>query len=151
MQAIAPAAAHSLGTVNNKNTALMDITVVAPHLALRLTTPPWRQSRSIWPNRRWFSSHASMRGELRAAAQAANKTNGVVGKMGKNRPKNPSTKLSTASARSNHCTQCGSGAAAATKATGWAAASVAGGKVGGSSAMPTIVPCDRQTTRNGTP
>jgi hypothetical protein len=151
IQAIALAAAHSLGTVNHKNTALMDMTVVAPHLALRLTTPPRRQSRSIWPNSRWFSNQASSRGELRAAAHAANKTNGVVGKMGKNRPKNPSARLSTASPRSSHCTQRGNGAAGASNPTEFTVGSVDEFEVGGSAAMPMIVPRGGNTTRNTTP
>ena len=138
MQAMANAAAHSLDTVNSKNSALIDITVVAPHLALRLTTPPWRQSRSMWPNRRWFSNQASSLGELRAAAQAASNINGVVGKTGKNRPMNPNARLSTASPRSNHCTQRGSAA------TGGAV----GFGEGGNADMPNIVPCHRSLRRN---
>ncbi len=141
MHAMAKAAAHSLDTVNNKNSALIDITVVAPHLALRLTTPPWRQSRSIWPNKRWLSNHASSFGELRAAAQAASKINGVVGSTGKNRPKNPSAKLSTASPRSNHCTPRGSAAVGG----------AFGVEEGGSADMPSIVPCHRSLRRKTPP
>lgn len=137
MQAMALAAAQSLLIVSSKNTALIDMTVVAPHFALRLTTPPWRQSRSMWPNRRWFSSQASRWGELRAAAQAAPKMNGVVGSRGKNRPKNPSAKLSAASPRSSHCTQRGSGAAAGVERLG----------VGGCATMRSIVPCDGTSNR----
>jgi hypothetical protein len=132
MQAMAAAAAHSLGTVSSKNTALADMTPVAPHLALRLTTPPWRQSRSIWPNRRCCSSQDSRRGELWAAAQAASKMKGVVGSTGKNMPKKPSARLSTASARNSHCSQRGSGGCV-----------VAGGGWGGTD-MPRIVPGEQK-------
>ena len=109
MQAIAQTTAQSLDTVNSRNTALTDMAVVAPHLALRLTTPPSRHSRSIWPNSGCVSSHASMRGELRAAAQAASKMKGVVGSTGRNMPRKPNARLSAASPRSNHCSQRGGG------------------------------------------
>lgn len=107
MQAMAQPATQSLDTVNNKNTALADMTLVAPHLALRLTTPPRRQSRNIWPNKRCCSSQASRRGELRAAAQAASKIKGVVGSTGRNMPRKPSARLSSASPRNSHCNQRG--------------------------------------------
>ena len=132
MQAMAATTAHSLGTVNSNNTALADITPVAPHLALRLTTPPWRQSRSIWPNRRCCSNQASRRGELRAAAQAASKMKGVVGSTGKNMPRKLSARLSTTSARNSHCSQRGSGGCA-----------VAGGGLGGAD-MLRIVPGEQK-------
>lgn len=109
MQAIAKHAAQSWDTMIISNTALADMTPVAPHLALRLTIPPWRQSRSILPNRRCCSSHASMRGELRAAAQAASRTKGVVGSTGRNMPSNPSARLTTASPRNSHCRPRGNG------------------------------------------
>ena len=109
MQAMAMPAAQSLDTVNSRNSALADMMLVAPHLALRLTTPPWRQSRSILPNSGCCSSHASMRGELRAAAQAASRMKGVVGSTGRNMPRKPSARLIAASPRSNHCSQRGSG------------------------------------------
>ena len=109
MQLTAKLAAQSLDTVNSRNTALTDMAPVAPHLALRLTTPPWRQSRSILPNSGCCSSHASMRGELRAAAQAASRMKGVVGSTGRNMPRKPSARLIAASPRSNHCSQGGSG------------------------------------------
>ena len=109
MQAMAIPAAHSLDTVNSSNTALADITPVAAHLALRLTMPPWRQSRSIFPNKRCRSSHASRRGELRAAAQAASRIKGVVGSTGRNMPRKPSARLTTASTRNSHCTPRGKG------------------------------------------
>ncbi len=109
IQPMPPAAAHQCDTVSKMKTALADIIQVAPHLALRLTTPPRRQSRSIWPNRRCCSSQASMRGELRAAAQAASRMKGVVGNTGKNMPKKPNARLSTARARSSHCSHSGNG------------------------------------------
>ena len=141
MQAMAKTTAQSLDTVNNKNSALIDITIVALHLALRLTTPPWRQSRSIWPNKRWLSNHTSNLGELRAAAQAASKMNGVVGSTGKNKPRNPSARLSTASPRSNHCTPRGSAAAGG----------AFGIEEGGNADMSNIVPCHRSLRRNTPP
>lgn len=138
MQAMAKTTAQSLNTVNNKNSALIDITIVAPHLTLRLTTPPWRQSRSIWPNKRWLSNHISNLGELRAAAQAASKMNGVVGSTGKNKPRNPSARLSTARPRSNHCTPRGSAAARGSL----------GVEEGGSADMSSIVPCLKSLRSN---
>lgn len=133
MQAMAQAATQNLDTVNSKNTALADITLVAPHLALRLTTPPRRQLRSIWPNRRCCSSHARRRGELRVAAQAASKIKGVVGSTGRNMPRKPSARLTTASTRSSHCSQRGKGPGGV----------VEGGGLGGAD-MPRIVPGEQK-------
>jgi hypothetical protein len=133
MQAMARPAAQILDTVNSRNTALADMTLVAPHLALRLTTPPWRQSRSILPNRRCCSSHANMRGELRAAAQAASRTNGVVGSTGRKMPRKPSARLTTAKARNIHCSPRGNGFEAVD----------AGGRLGWED-MPRIVPGEQK-------
>ncbi|MNU08328.1 hypothetical protein D3C72_2543250 [compost metagenome] len=41
-----------------------------------------RQLLRIGPNKRWFSSQALRRGELRVAAQAARRMNSVVGRPG---------------------------------------------------------------------
>ena len=71
----------------------------AIHLARRLTTPPRRQSRIMGANTVWFSSHCSSLGELRAAAQAASSTKGVVGSTGRNAPTTPSKSDTNASAR----------------------------------------------------
>lgn len=59
---------------------------LATHLVRRAIRPPFCQSRNSGPNRRWLSSQAARRGELRDAAQAANSTNSVVGKPGNNTP-----------------------------------------------------------------
>jgi hypothetical protein len=97
------------GTHTGRTTIIMmiappDIITVAVHLAGRVTTPPRRQSRMCGPMRGWFSSQCDSRGELRAAAQAANRMKGTVGMTGTKAPMMPSTRLSKASAFSSHLT-----------------------------------------------
>ena len=98
------AASHHGRTNTDRLTAPPAIITVAIHLARRRTTPPRRQSRMAGPIWGWFFNQRDMRGELRAAAQAATSTNGTVGITGRNAPMTPSTRLTTASTLSSHRT-----------------------------------------------
>jgi peptide deformylase len=102
MIAIAVNGTHSGRTTMIMMIAPPDIIRVAVHLAGRVTMPPRRQSRMCGPMRGWFSSQCDSRGELRAAAQAANRMKGTVGMTGTNAPMMPSARLSKASAFSIH-------------------------------------------------
>jgi hypothetical protein len=98
MHAMANTASHARWAVNETITAHAAMVTVALHLARRLTVRPFSQLCSSGPNRRWFSSQACRRGELRAAAQAAIRMNTVVGMPGTTTPMSPSTRHSTAKA-----------------------------------------------------
>jgi peptide deformylase len=95
------------GTHHGRTKAIMTrappvIITVATLLALRLTTPPWRQSMIIGPILGWFSSQCARRGEPRVAAHAASRTKGTVGITGTKAPMMPRIKLVTANALNSH-------------------------------------------------
>ena len=99
MQPIALARAHQGAATYNNTRAHNAIMALALHLARRLTQPPRAQSRSMEPNSGCCQSQTCRRGELRAAAQPANKMKTVVGSPGTKMPMIPSIRLSTAKHR----------------------------------------------------
>ena len=96
MQSRVAAWAHAGAEVSCKTMAHKAIMPVALHLARRLTRPPWLQSRSMLPNKGWVHSQAWMRGDPRAAAQPAIRTNTVVGSPGRKMPMTPNARHSSA-------------------------------------------------------
>lgn len=105
----ATATAQRGAWVKSSMAALAAIISVAAHFERRLTCPPWDQSRSIGPNRRWCHSQRYKGGELRAAAQAAIKMKTVEGKPGRKTPMMPSARHKMAKPLSSHRTGNASG------------------------------------------
>ena len=100
-QAMAPipaAAPQREGDSQISTTAHTAMAAAALRLARRLTRPPARQFKINGPKSGCLSSQPASLGELRAAAQAASSTKGVVGRPGRTTPATASTNATKASA-----------------------------------------------------
>lgn len=82
--------------------ALINIMILANHLALRGTVPCSRQFLSVCPYLGWLSNQASICGHPFEAAQAAKIRNTVVGIPGKIAPMKPSTTNTITRLRQNN-------------------------------------------------
>ena len=89
MVAVPSAANHGFGETRNITTAHAAIAIVAVDLARRLIAPSRSQVVIIGPNTGCASSPSCSRPELRAAANAASRMNGVVGRPGTTIPMMP--------------------------------------------------------------